>query len=170
MNQPLPQLPKPEFVLIPVKVPPEVPTQVAVDLGKNGIPGGLIGYEYRALSEPVYFADLGERGLVGIAVSDLFGHIAIAVDVASGHVVETHTSEPAAIRHVNRDLDSFNRCVKAVIARFPFYAEGDEETDEVADELRGLISGIDETSLARNGFWETFCDDVQMGDYPDWDG
>ncbi|MFC9391474.1 SUKH-4 family immunity protein [Streptomyces venezuelae] len=172
MNQPLPQLPKPEFVLIPLEVPPEVPTQVAVDLGKAGIPGGLIGYEYRPLSEPVYFAELGERGLVGIAVSGLFGRITIAVDVASGHVVETPTSEPAAMRHVNRDLDSFNRCVEAVIARFPFYAEGEdeEETYDVADELRNLLSGIDETALVPDGFWEAFCDDVQMGDYADWDG
>ncbi|MFI1976523.1 SUKH-4 family immunity protein [Streptomyces wedmorensis] len=169
MNQPLPQLPKPEFVLIPLEVPPEVPTQVAVDLGKTGIPGGLIGYEYRPLSEPVYFAELGERGLVGIAVSGLLGSITIAVDVASGHVVETPTSEPAAIRHVNSDLDSFNRCVEAVIARFPFYAEGDEETYEVAEKLRDLLSGIDETALVPDGFWETFCDDVQMGDYADWD-
>ncbi|MFD4319854.1 SUKH-4 family immunity protein [Streptomyces sp. NPDC058548] len=167
MNQTLPQLPKPEFVLIPVEAPSEVPTQVAVDLGKTGIPGGLIGYEYRPLSEPVYFAGLGERGLVGIAMSGLFGRIAI--DVASGHVVEAPAIESAAVSHVNRDLASFNRCVAAVIARFPFYAEGDEETYEVAEELRDLLSGIDETALVPDGFWETFCDDVEMGDYADWD-
>ncbi|MFE2557916.1 SUKH-4 family immunity protein [Streptomyces sp. NPDC059352] len=167
MNQPLPQLQKPEFVLIPIEAPPEVPTQVAVDLGKTGIPGGLIGYEYRPLSEPVYFAGLGERGLVGIAMSGLFRRIAI--DVASGHVVETLAIESAAVSHVNRDLASFNRCVAAVIARFPFYAEGDEETYEVTEELRDLLSGIDETALVRDGFWETFCDDVEMGDYADWD-
>lgn len=92
MNQPLPQLPKPEFVLIPVEAPPEVPTQVAVDLRKTGIPAGLIGYEYRPLSEPVYFAGLGEHGLVGIATSGLLGRIGIAIDVASGHVVQTPRS------------------------------------------------------------------------------
>ncbi|WP_406054805.1 SUKH-4 family immunity protein [Streptomyces sp. NBC_01077] len=167
MNQPLPQLPKPEFVLIPIEAPPEVPTQVAVDLGKTGIPGGLIGYEYRPLSEPVYFAGLGERGLVGIAMSGLFGRIAI--DVASGHVVQTPAIESAAVSHVNRDLASFNRCVAAVIARFPFYAEGAEETYDVAKELRDLLTGIDETALVPDGFWETFCDDVEMGDYADWD-
>lgn len=57
-----------------------------------------------------------------------------------------------------------------MIARFPFYAEDDEEGfEEVAEELRDLISGIDETALAHNGFWETFCDDVAIGDYADWD-
>ncbi|MFE9628779.1 SUKH-4 family immunity protein [Streptomyces sp. NPDC006527] len=168
MSQPLPQLPKPEFVLIPVEAPPEVPTQIAVELEETGIPGGLIGYEYRPLSEPTYFGGVGERGLVAIATSGLFGRI--AVDVASGRVVQIPDIESATTHHVNRDLDSFNRCIAAVIARFPFYAEGDEEMcEEVAEELRELISGIDEAAFAADGFWETFCDDVAIGDYADWD-
>ncbi|MEV8455256.1 hypothetical protein AB0467_15245 [Streptomyces sp. NPDC052095] len=35
------------------------------------------------------------------------------------------------------------------------------------DELRDLISGIDEAALVTNGFWEMFCDDVAIGDYAD---
>ncbi|MEV5432704.1 SUKH-4 family immunity protein [Streptomyces sp. NPDC052701] len=168
MSQSLPQLPKPEFVLIRIEVPPEAPTRIAVDLGDIGIPGGLIGHEYRPLSEPVYLGRIGERGLVAIATSGLLGRI--GVDVASGHVVQAPTIESATTSHVNRDIDSFNRCVEAVIARFPFYAEGDDERfEEVAEELRGLVSGIDETALVHDGFWETFCDDVAIGDCADWD-
>ncbi|MFJ4000363.1 SUKH-4 family immunity protein [Streptomyces parvus] len=168
MSQPLPQLPKPEFVLIAIEAPPEVPAQIAAGLRETGLPGGLIGYEYRPLSQPVYFGGIGERGLVAVATSGLFGRIAI--DVASGHVVQLPEVESATASHVNKDLDSFNRCVAAVIARFPFYTEGDEERfEEVAEELRDLVSGIDETALVHNGFWETFCDDVAIGDYPDWD-
>ncbi|MES9524144.1 SUKH-4 family immunity protein [Streptomyces capoamus] len=168
MSQPLPQLPKPEFVLIAIEAPPEVPTQIAVDLKETGIPGGLIGYEYRPLSEPVYFRGIGERGLVAIATSGLFGRI--AVDAASGHVVQILHVESSTTHHVNRDLDSFNRCIAAVIAHFPFYTEGDQKRfEEVAEELRELVSGIDETALAGSGFWETFCDDVAIGDYADWD-
>ena len=167
MIQPLQQLPKPEFVLIPIEAPPEVPSEIAVDLGGTGIPGGLIGYEYRPLSEPVYFGGMGERGLVAIATSGLLGHI--AVEVATGLVVQVPKLQSATANHVNSSLDSFNRCVAAVIARLPFSAEEDDEIfGEVAGELRALISGIDETALAQNGFWETFCDDVAMGDYPDW--
>lgn len=55
MSHSLPYLPKPEFVLIPAEAPPGVPTQIASDLRETGIPAGLIGYEYRPLSEPVYF-------------------------------------------------------------------------------------------------------------------
>jgi hypothetical protein len=128
----------------------------------------LIGYEYRPLSEPVHFGTPGERGLVAIATCGLFGRIAL--DVASDHVVHIPEFESATAHHVNRDLDSFNQCAAAVIARFPFYAEGDEERcEEVAEELRDLVSGIDETALAHKGFWEMFCDDVAMGDYADWD-
>ncbi|MGW2462373.1 hypothetical protein ACWC4J_36385 [Streptomyces sp. NPDC001356] len=32
MSHPLPQLPKPEFALIAIEPPPEVPTEIAVDL------------------------------------------------------------------------------------------------------------------------------------------
>ncbi|WP_234323023.1 SUKH-4 family immunity protein [Streptomyces sp. NRRL S-350] len=149
-------MPKPEFVLIRVEAPPEAPAQVAVVLGETGIPAGLIGYEYRPLDEPVFLGEIGERGLVAIATSGLFGRIAVAV--ATGHMVQIPTIDSARARHVNSDLGSFNQCVAAVIERFPFYADGDEDRyEEVAEELRDLISGIDETALADNGFWETSC-------------
>lgn len=127
---------------------------IAVHLGEAGIPGGLIGYEYRPLSEPVYFEGVGEQGLVAIATSGLRGRFAI--DVASGHVVRIPKIESATASHVNGNLDSFNRCVATGIS-LPFCADGDEEKCEyVAEELRDLVSGIDETTLVRNGFWETF--------------
>ncbi len=168
MSQPLPHLPKPSFVLIRVEAPPEAPAQVAVDLREAGVPAGLIGYEYRPLSGPVFLAGIGERGLVAIATSSPSGRI--AVDVATGHVVQIPTIDAARAHHANSDLDSFSRCVAAVIARFPFYADGVEDSyEEAAEELRDLIYGIDETALADNGFWETFCDDVAIGHYADWD-
>ncbi|MEH0510607.1 hypothetical protein QBC31_07535 [Streptomyces sp. B21-079] len=40
MSQPLPQLPKPEFVLIRVEAPSGAPAQIAIDLGETGIPAG----------------------------------------------------------------------------------------------------------------------------------
>ncbi|KQV14861.1 MULTISPECIES: SUKH-4 family immunity protein [unclassified Kitasatospora] len=168
MSQPLPHLPKPEFALIRIEAPPEVPVQVAVDLGETGVPSKLIGYEYRPLSELVLLEGIGERGLVAFAASGLFGRI--GVDVATGHVVYLPMLESAVAGHVNSDLGAFNRCVAAVIARFPFYADSDEETKyEVAKELRALIAGADGTALERDGFWEMFCADVEMGDYSDGD-
>ncbi|WP_329360065.1 hypothetical protein [Streptomyces sp. NBC_01483] len=97
----------------------------------------------------MYFEGVGEQGLVAIATSGLFGRIAI--DVASGHVVRIPEIESATASHVNRNHDSFNRCVAAGIS-LPFCADGDEEKCEyVAEELRDLVSAIDETTLVRNG-------------------
>lgn len=119
MSQPLPQLPKPEFVLIRVEAPPEAPAQIAVDLGETGIPAGLIGYEYRPLSEPVFLGEIGERGLVAIATSGLFGRI--AVDVATGHMVQIPTIDSARARHVNSGLRLTARVIwpRSAAARLP---------------------------------------------------
>ncbi|WP_030269897.1 SUKH-4 family immunity protein [Streptomyces sp. NRRL B-24484] len=168
MSHPLLPLPEPAYVLIRVEAPPEAPARIADRLREPGIPGGLIGYEYRPLGEPLYLGAVGEQGAVAVAASGLFGYI--AVDAATGQVVQVPRADSAATRHVNGDLDSFTRCVEAVIARFPFYAEDEEDRfGEVAEELRALLSGIDGTALAHSGFWETFCDDVEMGSYADGD-
>ncbi|MEU2631398.1 SUKH-4 family immunity protein [Kitasatospora sp. NPDC007106] len=168
MSHPLPPLPEPAYALIRVESPPEVPTRIADRLREPGIPAGLIGYEYRPLGEPLFFGAVGEQGAVAVATCGLFGYI--AVDVATGRVVQVPRADSAKAGHVNGDLDSFDRCVEAVIARFPFYAEDEEDRfAEVADELRALLPRIDRTVLAHNGFWETFCDDVEMGSYPDGD-
>ncbi|MER8037946.1 SUKH-4 family immunity protein [Streptomyces hydrogenans] len=91
----------------------------------------------------------------------------IAIDLASGHVVQIPYAESSTTQHVNRDLDSFSRCIAAVIARFPFYAEGDEERcEEVAKELRELVFGIDGSALAPNGFWETSATTWRSGTTP----
>nr|WP_237549819.1 SUKH-4 family immunity protein [Streptomyces sp. SID1034] len=154
--------------MVRIEAPPEVPAQVAADLGETGVPRTLIGGEYRPLCELVLLQGIGEQGLVAFGTSGLFGRI--AVDVATRHVVHLPMLESAVTSHVNSDLGAFNRCVAAVIARFPFYADSDGETKyEVARELRSLITGADGTALVRGGFWEMFCSDVGMGDYSDWD-
>jgi hypothetical protein len=35
----------------------------------------------------------------------------------------------------------------------------------VADEVRRIVSEIDESALSNNGFWATFADDIAVGDY-----
>jgi hypothetical protein len=64
-------------------------------------------------------------------------------------------------------MNLFRRCVAAVIERFPFYGDGDnsEEFESAAEEVRLIVSSIDESSLAHNGFWVTFTDDLAIGDY-----
>ena len=93
----------------------------------------------------------------------------LGIDVATRRVVHIPTPESTTANHVNRDLGIFHECVAATIARFPFYEEGEEERFQAAaDELRELVTTLDDTALAHNGFWETLCDDVAMGDYANW--
>ncbi|MER5618863.1 SUKH-4 family immunity protein [Streptomyces sp. NPDC002215] len=168
MNQPLPQLTEPEYTVIHVGSSSAVPAHIAADLQEIGVPSGMIGYEYWPLSEAGFLSGIGECGLVAFGASGLFGRVGI--DVATRHVVHIPDLESATTSHVNRDLASFHRCVAAVIACFPFYGEDEEERwQETADEIRELVSVLDESALLHDGFWETFCDDVAMGDYADGD-
>lgn len=77
---------------------------IAVHLRGAGIPGGLIGYEYRPLSEPVYFEGVGEQRLVAIATSGPCGRIAI--DVASGHAVRIPKIESATASRVKTETST----------------------------------------------------------------
>jgi len=164
---PLPPLPQPRYAAIGITCSSEVPAQIAAGLQEIGIPAGLIGYEYRPLSETAFFGRIGASGLVTFGTSGLFGRIGI--DVATRHVVHVPTVESTTSSHVNADLGTFHRCVAATIARFPFYGQDEEERFQlVADELRQLIAALDETALVHNGFWETMCDDVAIGDYTSW--
>ena len=56
-----------------------------------------------------------------------------------------------------------------MIARFPFYAVNDLDSAEVIDkavkEVTDAIRSVEESAFARDGFWATLVDDIQMGDY-----
>ncbi|MEU3462005.1 SUKH-4 family immunity protein [Streptomyces sp. NPDC006733] len=167
MIRDLPPLPRPRYAVAPIGCSPRVPAEIAVDLGQAGVPAGLIGYEYRPLAEAAVLDGFGECGVVVFGSCSVFG--LIGVDAASRLIVHIPSTEAPDVNHVNRDLGAFHRCVAAVIARFPFYDEGEaEKFDEAADDLRELLVALDDTALAHNGFWETLCDDVAMGDYANW--
>ncbi|MFE5207975.1 SUKH-4 family immunity protein [Streptomyces sp. NPDC056600] len=162
-----PPLPLPEYAVARIGCSPDVPGEIAADLREIGVPAGLIGAEYQPLTEATLLGGIGESGLVVFGTSGLFG--LLGIDVASRRVVQVPTTESATAWHVNRDLGTFHRCVAATIARFPFYEEDEEDRgQEVADELRHLLTSLDDSALADNGFWGTLCDDVAMGDYPNW--
>ncbi|MDH6484825.1 SUKH-4 family immunity protein [Streptomyces sp. SAI-127] len=159
----LPPLPLPQYAIARIGCS-DVPDEIVGDLRQMGIPAGLIGHEYQPLSEAALLNGVGESGLLVFGTSGLFGRLGI--DVATRRVVHIPTPESTTANHVNRDLGIFHECVAATIARFPFYEEGEEERFQAAaDELRELVTTLDDTALAHNGFWETLCDDVAMGDY-----
>ena len=167
MIRDLPPLPLPQYAVARIGCSADVPDEIAGGLRQMGIPAGLIGHEYQPLSEAALLNGVGESGLLVFGTSGLFGRLGI--DVATRRVVHIPTPESTTANHVNRNLGLFHECVAATIARFPFYEEGEEERFQAAaDELRELVTTLDDTALAHNGFWETLCDDVAMGDYANW--
>ncbi|MFC8719894.1 SUKH-4 family immunity protein [Kitasatospora sp. NPDC057198] len=168
MIRDLPPLRLPKYAVVRIGCSPEVPAEIAAELRDRGVPAGLIGYEYQPLTEATLLDGIGEGGWVIFGTSGLFGWLGI--DVVSRHVLHIPTTESATAWHVNRDLETFHECVAAVIGRFPFYEEDEEDRfEEVADELRQLLDTLDDSALAHNGLWETLCDDVAMGNYANWE-
>jgi hypothetical protein len=125
------------------------------------VPAGLIEGDYVASDEPEWIRDtppvlaFGRVGLEG----------RIGIDMSSGAIVHVPTAESALLNPVNATLEQFCRCVEAVIERYPFDADPSADMDEVAEELRRMLARIDIVTTAHNGFWETFTDDVAIGDY-----
>lgn len=168
MEDAFPQLPLPEFSVIEIECSSGVPLRVAEILQRSGIPGGMIGYEYRPLSEAVPLEVARDRVMVAFGSSGLLGRICI--DVATGEIVHTPKVGSLVVTHVNETLYRFMRTVETVVDRFPFYDEdaGDRRFVEVAEELRRMIASLDATALVHNGFWDGFCEDVSAGDYATW--
>jgi hypothetical protein len=153
----------PRFDLVRIGASADMLAPVARRLAA-GVPKGLLGQEYRPLDQAAMLAP-GDGGLVAFGTSGGYGRI--CVEPATGAVVHVPTIRKLTRNPVNASLDLFGECVAAVIRRFPFYCEDSapEEREQVAEELRAVLAGIDATASAHNGFWETFVDDVAAGDY-----
>jgi hypothetical protein len=153
----------PEFKIVQLGLPRNAQPPTAGQ-GVISVPVGLIGFEYRALDAVEKFT-AGSADLLAFGSCGLFGRICL--HPATGEVVHAPIAGSASANHVNRDLGAFRSCVAAVIDRFPFYGEGAEldEQTEVADDIRDILQRIDDSALRNNGFWETFCDDITIGDY-----
>lgn len=86
---------------------------------------------------------------------------------------------------VNSSLDQFIASVRVVVNRFPFDSgdairasdwddhaialaraeQLEREWDQAVEDLTETLRRIDPVALADDGFWRTFLDDVQMGNY-----
>ncbi|MGW0087341.1 SUKH-4 family immunity protein [Streptomyces sp. NPDC003393] len=69
----------------------------------------------------------------------------------------------------NSSIELFNECVKKIIDRFPFYAEGSDldDCEMAAEDLEGIVRGVDPSAANEGTFWSDFITDVSIGDYPE---
>jgi SUKH-4 immunity protein len=84
--------------------------------------------------------------------------------VTTGEIVHAPAPDSDDLNPVNSTLKQFCESVESVIQRYPFEDPSDD-LDEVAEGPRRELAQIDTAAAAHNGFWETFTDDVAMGDY-----
>lgn len=151
----------PLYRIATIPIAQNTPAWVRDEAGATlAVPAGLIGREYVVSDE----AELIREAPPVLA----FGHVGlegrIGVNVATGEIVHIPAAGSSDINPVNSTLKQFCESVESVIQRYPF-DDSSSDLEEVAEELRQELSQIDAAAAAHNGFWETFTDDVAMGDY-----
>jgi hypothetical protein len=154
----------PHFALRPVAYPSGTPGAVRQALDMHGVPERSVGGEYVAMSDAT-FLDGHANNLLAFGRSGLTGRVCL--EIRSLEIVHVPSVAAERVNPVNSSLSAFVACIEAAISRFPYYTyeTADEFGEEAADFLRGRLLAIDSAVGAHNGLWETFFDDVAMGNY-----
>lgn len=157
----------PKFEMVSLSSGVGVPDDVARTMENPGVPRDLLNGIYSALPA----AELISGNLVKFGI-EADGDAKICLDLETSAVVSIPSEQESDNRRrVNSSLGTFAACVKAVIDRFPFYAEIDE-TDEMytvfenaAGDLERIINEIDSSACACSaGFWTELIATASMGD------
>jgi hypothetical protein len=131
----------------------------------EGVPKELFAPLYSAAGS-LSAVDVAGRGRLACFGVNGSSHL-MCLDPSSGEVVEVPRTSGAGPAPVNSSLGQFTESVRAVLARFPFYVADSEleEREAVAEELTATLTSIDSRAFSPDGFWETFIDDLTIGDY-----
>ena len=99
------------------------------------------------------------------------GWVAICVDPTTGEIMSVASLVPPGgeerwqrPRPMNRDMSALNACLRA--ARLALTEGSNDDPDHVAQLLRTRLQALDPRAMAdRDGFWNSLCDDVALGDW-----
>lgn len=158
---------------------PRIPHELAAPLLERGVPKEMLG-RYQAanaltLVETPRRVQLVCFGLViGSERACLDPHTGAVIEIIDGPQGDEWAEWP-----INSSLEQFIASVDAVLNRYPFDSpqakeESDDsyldrtraELDRAVDDLKAALSAIDPTAMDDpDGFWMTFLDDVQMGNF-----
>lgn len=183
----------PQFELVSCEEPTDIPHGWDHDLVALGVPKRILGnyytascplglIEYPTLGPVVRFASMGRKG-------------AMCLHPATQSIRWMTNLPSGPEWFVNASLAQFNDSVRAMISRFPFERgassstsldgtstsdassqasqgyvsatyQDDVEWVPIGEELRAILRRIDPAAVAHpNAYWNTFVDDVQMGNY-----
>ncbi len=154
----------PHFELTTFSQPVDGRADVVDALTKTGVPKSSVGRAYTAAKDLTLRNVAGRGRLICFGQSGLSNDI--CVDPSNGEVLQL--VDGADLRLVNSTLGQFVDSVKAVIGMFPYYETSDSSFDTgqaVADRIADAITRIDPVATEPDTFWETFVQDVAIGDY-----
>jgi hypothetical protein len=163
---------KPVFALVPFPRDLLLPAGTPDELFTVGVP--IMGPKYNRREALEVVVHPTGSAVVCFGAQPLGDDI--GVELATGHVVwmfsrrlQSGMPHLAAIPpgFVNSDVGSFIGCVRAAIARFPYYSRKAEleERVAVADGLAGVLRRTDAAAIVPDRFWSTFVDDLTNGDF-----
>jgi hypothetical protein len=141
----------------------EVPARISAAVRNANLPPRFLAGQFEASPELTPMEAFGRR-LIRFGQVHLSG--SMCIDVRTQEVVEL---EGGNVWHTNASIEDFTRCIEVVTARVPFYRrDADaEECEAAAAALEESLIEVDPTCMRTNGYWETFCWDVAIGDYPE---
>lgn len=163
----------PWFELVKFAEPTGIPNGWDAELNDKGAPKSLFR-RYRAATALSLIDTRGYGWVVRFGSTMLTGSVCQDPHTRAILWVTNQTAGPVWL--VNASLDQFIRSVRIVIHRFPFESRapgdiaGQDDAgvnwDEAVAELTQLLNQIDSQALlSANGYWQTFLDDVAMGDF-----
>lgn len=143
-----------------------LPAGAAEVLFASGVPRRFLGYGYRADSRLEFVAALGPGagylrfGSTGISDP-------VALDLATGAVVELVGQPPVKALFVNSGAGLFVRTVQDLLDGFPRYtAEADDaELEAAGAAVRRIVAAIDPPAAEDGTYWGTIADGVGIGDF-----
>jgi len=155
----------PRFVPAVFSIHEPIPKEVLDVLARTEVPKCFVSARYFATPDLSWVDGPGGKRLVRFGDISLGGWMCI--DPSTGHVVDVMGLDHPVLRLANSSIGHFSDCVRGVIELFPYYHREDYDDFEAAGEkIAARLNDIDPAALSdKDGFWRTFVDDVQMGDF-----
>lgn len=162
--------------LITFSEPTGVPQELAAPLLERGIPKSMLEY-FLAASE-LTLVETPDRGQL-VCFGSVMDSYPVCLDPCASEVfaiIDGQPEDEPAEWPINSSLEQFLASVEAVLNRYPFdsgktqgrryIAQLESEWNQAADDLKQALDAIDSTAIAvPDGFWMTFLDEVQRGNF-----